>query len=294
MAGGFLDRLLGRRPPGPEVQTALAALDRAAAERPSLAGPLGLLRELLPPLYDRPTADIPLSLTPELAAAKLAGGVPLLRGEPAPVDGRRLRRNLGLVCDALAARPGGEAAQALGRALHAGRLEAGELLAEALAGRPEALSARAEAQGVDGALTASALRLSAFPLLERLAATLAALRSGAPWGGGDCPTCGGGPLLGELRGLEQERWLRCGWCATGWAYPRLACPRCGNRDHRTLGWLQVEGDMERGRVAVCEACRGGLKTLATLSPLTGPALLAADAATLHLDLAAAQHGYLLV
>jgi hypothetical protein len=40
----------------------------------------------------------------------------------------------------------------------------------------------------------------------------------------------------------------------------------------------------------CDACRGYVKMVATLAPLNAPRLLAADTATLHLDLAAAERG----
>jgi FdhE protein len=283
MPGGFLDRLLGRSPPpNPEVRDALAALDRAEAARPALAEALGTLRELLPALFDGAATDIALSLTPEQAAAKLAAGIPLLRSENVRLDVAALRRNVVLVCETLHRRSGDEAAQTLGREVQSNRSDLQALLSDALAGRRES---------ADG-LTASALRLAAYPQLAHLAATLSPLRDGAAWDHGECPTCGMGPLLGELRGLEQDRWLRCGWCATAWPFPRLACPWCGNRDHRTLGWLQAEEQTESGRLAVCDECRGGIKMLTTLTALSAPALLAADAATLHLNLAAGRSGFL--
>ena len=48
----------------------------------------------------------------------------------------------------------------------------------------------------------------------------------------------------------------------------------------------------RYRAAVCDACRGYVKMLSTLSALPPLHLLIADAATLHLDLAAGGRGYL--
>ena len=66
---------------------------------------------------------------------------------------------------------------------------------------------------------------------------------------------------------------------------------CGNREHETLGFLSREGEENRYRVATCDACRSGVKMLSTLSALPPLMLLVADAATLHLDLAAADRGY---
>ena len=112
-----------------------------------------------------------------------------------------------------------------------------------------------------------------------------------PDGARFCPVCGSPPLLGEFRGLDQSRFLRCGLCAASWEVPRQWCLACGNRDHETLGFLAKEGEEARYRVATCDACRGGVKMLSTLSALPPLMLLVADAATLHLDLAAAERGY---
>src|SRR5262249_48658671 len=99
------------------------------------------------------------------------------------------------------------------------------------------------------------------------------------------------PLLAELRGLEQLRFLRCGLCGTEWEYPRLQCPFCGTRDHQVLGYFHMEGEEAKYRAATCDACRGYVKTVSTLAALSGARLLVADLATLHLDLAAADRGY---
>jgi formate dehydrogenase maturation protein FdhE len=72
----------------------------------------------------------------------------------------------------------------------------------------------------------------------------------------------------------------------------LLCPFCGTRDHRLLGYLHVEGEEAQYRAATCDTCRGYVKMLSTLTALTGPQLLVAELAMLHLDLAALQRNYL--
>src|SRR5262249_46139183 len=146
----------------------------------------------------------------------------------------------------------------------------------------------AEALALDAALTMTVLRLTALP---DLASRAAALPPAPGWPHGYCPVCGAWPLLGELRGLEQTRVLRCGLCATGWDFPRLRCPFCGNGDHRSLGYFHPEGEGERNRALTCDQCRGYVKTVATLAALSPPSLLVADFAMLHLDLVAAHRGY---
>jgi FdhE protein len=165
------------------------------------------------------------------------------------------------------------------------------MLQEVLAGRPEMVRGRADALGLNAALAATVLRWTLFPVLSQFRASLEPLLAHARWERGGCPVCGSWPLLGEFRGLEQTRYLRCGLCAAAWEFPRLCCPYCGERDHRQLGYLHVEGEEGKERAATCDACGGYVKMVSSLSALSGPKLLATDVATLHLDLMAAEFGF---
>ncbi len=283
MAGGFLDKLFHTPVPGPEVVEALADLGRLGRERPSLAEPVALLTKLLPALAAAdPTLTLP-TRSSEQVAGRLAAGLPLLRGEDVSFGRGALGRSWKAVCAIV--RPKDDA-------LRRGPLAwVEEMAAAVLSGRAEEVHARAGALSLDAGLVATILRFTLFPYLVCLNTALTPLRSGIPWGRGYCPTCGSWPLLGEYRGLEQDHWLRCGLCAAGWEFPRLACPFCDNRDHHRLGYLHVEGEEARRRAATCEECRGYVKAVATLGPLSSPGLLVADLATVHLDLAAAERGY---
>lgn len=291
MAGGLFDKLFGRpADPPAAVADAVAELRRLAAARPSLTAPAGLLAAILPRLFAEPASDPLPTLPPETASAKLAGGVPLLRGESVQLDETGFRRRWQAVCAAVREHQNDDMGKALADALAAGRLVPQELLQAVLAGRPEGVHAQADALGLDAGLTASVLGLTLFPSLARMSQALAPLRHGASWQQGYCPTCGSWPLLGEFRGLEQTRVLRCGLCAAEWEFPRLLCPFCGNRDHETLGYFAVQGEESRHRATRCDVCQRYVKMVSTLGPLTAPGLLAADVATLYLDLAAADHG----
>ena len=290
MALSFLAKWFGgKQRPDAALDEVRAELDRLATERPAFAEPLRWLRAVLPNLTPADDAP-PLDLSPADARAKLAAGVPLLRGEPLTFDAKGFRRRWDESCAALeSVRPDGAGA-ALSAALRAGKLDAAALFGTVLAGRPEDVYRRAGELGLDPTLTATLLRFTLFPVFTALAARLAPLREGAVWEGGYCPTCGGWPLLGEYRGLDQSRFLRCGLCADGWEVPRLWCPFCGNRDHRRLNFFHAEGEEARYRAALCAACGRYVKMVSTLSALPPLALLVADAATLHLDLAAAERG----
>jgi FdhE protein len=291
VAGGFLDKLLGRTAPPPaEVQAVVKELDRLGGERPALAGPIAVLRDVLPCLYEHLIPDTPLSLNRDRADAKRAGGLPLLRGEALSLDQKSFQLRWRRVCEVLR-RHGNLAAEALVKALDEGRLDGEEMLREVLAGRPEAVHGRSDELGLDAGLTATVLRLTLFPWLTRVSAALAPLLDGTFWEQGYCPVCGSWPLLGEYRGLDQTRYLRCGLCAGGWEVPRLLCPFCGTRDHEKLGYFYPEGEPTRYRVTTCERCRGYVKMTTTLLPLNPPQLLLTDVITLDLDLAAAERGY---
>jgi FdhE protein len=293
MAGDFLRKLLGRKPALPaEVEEARAELARLAREQPALAELAGQVGDLLPALYAEPVRAAGPSLSKERAAEKLTAGVPLLRGEDVDVDWPALNRSLMDGVGALAVHRG-DAAPALARAIASRELDLAALTSAVQAGRPQAVHECAAALGLDVPLTASVLSLTLFPVFGAMRAGLEALSSAALWAQGYCPVCGSFPRLGEFRGLEQDRFLRCGLCAAAWPFPRLRCPGCGNRDHRQLGYLSVASEEGKCRAATCEACRQYVKMVATLGPLSPLKLLVTDVATVHLDLLAAAEGYCL-
>jgi FdhE protein len=271
------------------VESARAELVRLAQERPALAGPAAVLGEVLPALFAEPVREAPPG---NGAAAKLAGGVPLLRGEQAVVEDAAFRRRWLAVCAALQNHRDSQAARALAAALREGRLTPAELVGHVLAGRPEQVHARAAELGLDAGLAATVLRLTLYPVLAQWRSALRPHRAGADWGRGYCPTCGGWPLLGEFRGLEQQRLLRCGLCADEWEFGRPRCPFCDNGDPQSLGYLHAEGEEGKCRADTCDVCRGYVKTVSTLRALDTAGLLVTDLATVHLDLAAAERGYL--
>jgi formate dehydrogenase maturation protein FdhE len=61
--------------------------------------------------------------------------------------------------------------------------------------------------------------------------------------------------------------------------------------HQDLINLVVEGEEAKQRAVACERCRCYVKQISTLVPIPAPQLLAADLATLHLDLAAMERAY---
>jgi FdhE protein len=266
---------------------ARADLDRLATTRPDLLPLFRWLREILPDLASGGSVPA-VPLEQERARAKLSEGIPLLRDEKVAVDEEAFRERWQRACSALEA---DAAARALADAVRDGQLEPALMVDAVVAGRPEQVRDRAGELGLDPGLTATVLRFTLFPVFTAMAGSLRPARAGMSWERGFCPTCGSWPLLGEFRGLEQSRYLRCGLCASEWEIPRLWCPFCGNRNHEQLGFLHGESEDGKYRASLCDGCRGYVKMVSTLSALEPVQLLVADAATLHLDLAATERGY---
>src|SRR5207249_3820921 len=147
-----------------------------------------------------------------------------------PLDAKMFRLRWQRVCSARQALQPDAAVAALAEAMKRGRLDPGALVAAVIAGRPEDVRQQVEALQLDAGLATTLLRFTLFPRFTALAVQLAPLREGTGWESGCCPTCGSWPLLGEFRGLDQTRYLRCGLCADGWEAPRLWCPYCANHD----------------------------------------------------------------
>src|SRR5262249_30758496 len=144
---------------------------------------------------------------------KLASGVPLLRGETLPLDESLFRKRWLRACELLAAQQDDQAAGRLGEAMRKGQLQPAALVGAVLAGEPWRVQQRAEELSLDPTLATTLLRFTLFPLFVALGASLTEVRTGIGWEQGSCPTCGSWPLLGEFRGLDQSRFLRCGLCA---------------------------------------------------------------------------------
>jgi FdhE protein len=91
-----------------------------------------------------------------------------------------------------------------------------------------------------------------------------------------CPCCAGRPIASVLREDASagalRRTLLCFLCATEWAYPRVACPSCGEERPERLPRLRAE-EVPWLRVEGCEACGVYLKSVdLTLAPHAEPAV----------------------
>ncbi|HUW82409.1 MAG TPA: formate dehydrogenase accessory protein FdhE [Phycisphaerae bacterium] len=138
-------------------------------------------------------------------------------------------------------------------------------------------------------------RALAAPLLTELASRTArkpesdTSSSGPP---GCCGLCGSPPGMAKLRRDDGKRILHCSLCDGAWAFSRLECPFCGNREHGTLSYLRAN-ETDPWWVETCEKCKQYIKVVddRRLALDEETIMLVEDVATLHLDLLAEREGY---
>lgn len=231
---------------------------------------------------------------PDLASA-MPAGAPLLDGRTLPVDAGRLAALLDQIATlaGVALRIADNRGDALSDRRSAGNasLDPVALLAASINHDTAAVAALAVRLGVAAGALATVAAVAALPLLTAVRAQTAALLDGQAWEWGFCPVCSAWPALEERRGLERQRWPRCGRCGAGWNISHDGCAFCGTTDHRALAYLAPEGEGEARRALTCDACGCYIKSLATLAPLSHAGVAFQDLSTLELDIAALERGY---
>ena len=174
----------------------------------------------------------------------------------------------------------------------AGRqVDAGALLEAAVCQDDVRIEALAATAGAEPEALRVAAQMAAVPLLQACGRAFAP-QLAPTWWEGYCPVCGAWPLLSELRGLERARRLRCGRCAADWRLAWLQCAYCGERRHERLGSLVSEGQVDGRKIEICTECRGYMKSVSTLEPLTPAGVLLTDLETVELDLVAREREWI--
>lgn len=132
------------------------------------------------------------------------------------------------------------------------------------------------------------LVLALRPFLARCGEVLMQRTDLGPWNHGHCRFCGWEPDFAVITPSADRR-LICGRCVAQWPYPPLMCPFCSNDDRALVTSFATRDG--RYRVYACDVCRRYLKAYDGRNA-SRPVMVAVDSiATLPLDAAAMQRGY---
>jgi FdhE protein len=135
------------------------------------------------------------------------------------------------------------------------------------------------------------------PFYHVLASQAGEVASFKHWTEGFCPVCGDMPSFARLSKSKEEEGKRYLWCAScdlEWAFQRMCCPSCGNKDHKKLKFLTTN-HREELRVDVCEECKGYIKTIdeRKTGQEEATTFIKENAASLFLDITAGEKGYMI-
>lgn len=301
-------------------------LQTLARENPELREAANVYQVLLPIVQNADLHVEPVTLTREQARERMMAGQPLLQNQELALDLDAARTLMIALARALENIQAGEsrsrangngknarmpdtlalydhaqtgqdgvlraaAARQIRLALEANCLEMEALLPRVAVGDSGFVAELAASLQLDPALVWTLGQNVLKPALRVWAQQLAPLMNGLEWGRGYCFVCGSGATLGELQGNDGVKHLRCGQCGADWATHRGQCMYCGNQDHKTYGFFYPEGQREKLRIEVCDACGGYAKVISTFEPLPPALVQVEDLATLQLDYIAQERGY---
>jgi FdhE protein len=133
------------------------------------------------------------------------------------------------------------------------------------------------------------LLLALRPFLARCVEALQQRVDLSTWHHHHCPYCGWEPDFAVITPSADRR-LLCGRCVAQWAFDALTCPFCSNDDRALITSFATRDGLYR--VYACDVCRRYLKAY-DARHAARPLMAAVDTiATLPLDAAAIQRGYL--
>jgi FdhE protein len=259
------------------IDTGLQDLKRQHPEwEPWLAVVQEILRETNNPQWE---AVVPQGATQQ-------DKTPLLAGASLALEHNSVRRLLQLLIQA-ACRSGTPAMASLEPALHV-ELDVLGLFQAALDQDGDFLKKTAAGVGAEPEAFQAVAALIPVPFLQACNRKLTPAES---WLEGYCPVCGTWPALTEVRGIERQRYFRCGRCGGEWLAHCLFCAFCGMNDHEQLVSLVPEKSGAGRTIEACKRCLGYVKTFTTLEGSAPAKVILDDLASVDLDVAACAEGY---
>lgn len=170
------------------------------------------------------------------------------------------------------------------------RLNDTDLFAASICQDNHYLRTVADGLSVDANAFQAVALLIAVPFLQACNRHWAASISDS-WLEGYCPICGAWPAYGEVRGIERNRYLRCGRCGSAWQTRCLSCAYCGMTDHKELLSLVPEKAGSNSAIDACKRCRGYVKTFTALRGDYPLDVMVKDLASVDLDIVALAQEY---
>jgi FdhE protein len=260
-----------------------AALNGLRRERPEWEPWLvvvgEILREAGSPVWE---AAVPAASQPQRTA------VPLLAGTMLTLEAGLVRRLFERLIRT-ASRVRTPKMSSLKAALHAD-LEWAPLFTASLCQESDRINEIAAVSGADAEALHAVIALLPVPFLHACNRRWASSIS-ASWVEGYCPVCGSLPAFAEVRGIERNRYFRCGRCGGEWHARALYCPYCAMSDHDELVALVPEKGGSNAVIDACQRCLGYVKTFTRLQGCSPGAVMLEDLASVDLDVAAIEHGF---
>lgn len=287
---------MNERPPRPPRSESreVVELKQLKATQPELAPAVDMQLALVE-MQRRVQGRVPLpwiQVDPEWQRAQQAAGRPLVRFGDIPLDWSDFRLTFRQTADILLRfealeRPEHETLVALGRDGNA--LE--PLVKNwynATSGVDKGGDPRTHTPADAPASLDQVLVLAIRPFLARCAEALAQHTDLSSWAHGHCPICGWEPDFAVITPTADRR-LICGRCVAQWSYASLTCPFCSNDDRALItSFASRDG---RYRVYACDVCRRYLKAYDGRTAARPVMVIVDSIATLPLDAAAMQRGY---
>jgi hypothetical protein len=286
---------VNERPPRPQraEPREIVELKELKTTQPELASAVDMQVALVD-MQRRVQSRVPLpwfQADPEWLRAQQAAGRPLVRFTDIPLDWTDFRLTFRQTADIL------RRFDALDSAEHQ---QIVALARDGNALQPLVERWYAATSGVDGADPRQrapegappnldqVLVLAMRPFLARCAEVLMQRAELATWQHGHCPCCGWEPEFAVIVPTGERR-LICGRCLAQWGFGAFTCPFCANDDRALITSFATRDG--RYRVYACDVCRRYLKAY-DARHASRPVMVSVDAiATLPLDAAAMQRGY---
>jgi FdhE protein len=261
------------------IDTGLQDLQRQHPEwAPWLAVVQEILRETNNPQWD--------AVVPDPATQR--DKTPLLAGASLTLEQDSVRRLLKVLVDA-ACRSGTPEMASLEPALRV-ELDVLGVFQAALRQDGDYLKKTAAGVGAEPEAFQAVAALIAVPFLQACNRRWK-LATAESWLEGYCPVCGTWPAFTEVRGIERNRYFRCGRCGGEWRAHCLFCAFCGMNDHEQLVSLVPEKSGPSRTIEACKRCLGYVKTFTTLEGSAPAKVILDDLASVDLDVAACTQGY---